>query len=161
VALFADDPANCVDDVGFAAAVRADDAGGAGATESDHGPLAKRLESNNFDFAQLKQGVPFCRELALREALPHIVQLRLKTREPGFSHAKRDDLPFLEGRFFGATLLPVTDRKHTRLAGSRSEAQPPGARMAVRELRVSREHAGVKDGARNCTRFPHATRCEI
>jgi hypothetical protein len=58
---------------------------------------------------------------------------------PGFYRAKRDDFPFLEGRFFGATFLPVTDRNHTRLAGSQSEAQPPGAKMAVRKKAY---HAG-------------------
>jgi hypothetical protein len=41
--------------------------------------------------------------------------------EPGKYRAKRDDFPFLEGRFFYATFLPLNDRNHTRLAGSLSE----------------------------------------
>jgi hypothetical protein len=67
-----------------------------------------------------------------------------KPRESGFGRTKRDDISVLEGRFFGATLLPVTDRNHTRLAGSQSEAQPPGAKMAVREKSVARENEPVK-----------------
>ena len=42
--------------------------------------------------------------------------------------AKRDDFPFLEGRSVHATLLSVTDREQTRLAGSRSEP----SRLALR-----------------------------
>src|SRR5262249_21482307 len=113
VALFAENPAYRVDDIGLTAAIGADNAGGAGATEADHRPLAKGLKTNDFDFAQLEQGVPFCRELPLREALPHIVRLWLQTREPGFFRAKRDDLPFLEGRFCGATVLRNTQKPHT------------------------------------------------
>ena len=75
VALLTEDPANGVYDIGLATAIGAHDAGGAGATEGDHGPLAKRLKANDFNFAQLEQGVPFCRELPLREALPHILRL--------------------------------------------------------------------------------------
>src|ERR1700738_1984076 len=58
----------------------------------------------------------------------------------GQKHAKRDDVSFLEGRVFRATGLSHEhwDRPQTRLAGSRSEAQPPGARMAVREKTVTR-----------------------
>jgi hypothetical protein len=40
------------------------------------------------------------------------------------------------------------DRPRTRLAGSRSEAQPPGARMAVREKTVTRCARRVKRCAR-------------
>jgi hypothetical protein len=51
-----------------------------------------------------------------------MLRLEQAMKGPGLHHAKRDDFPFLEGRFFGATFLSVTDRKHTRLAGSQSEA---------------------------------------
>ena len=66
VALFAQHPANGVHDVGFPAAIRPDDAGAAHSAERDHGPLAEGLEPYNFHFSELKQGVPFCRELPLR-----------------------------------------------------------------------------------------------
>src|SRR5580700_3628270 len=71
--------------------------------------------------------------------------------------AKRDDFPFLGKRSLHATLLPVTDRKHTRLAGSRSEAQPPGAKMAVREKSVSRVWGSVKHYSTCCGCFAGAT----
>ena len=67
--------------------------------------------------------------------------------------AKRDDFPFLGRRSLHATLLPVSDRKHTRLAGSRSEAQPPGAKMAVREKSVSRRWGSVKHYSTCCGLF--------
>jgi hypothetical protein len=50
------------------------------------------------------------------------------TDRAGIFRAKRDDFPFLEGRIFHATLLSVTDRKQTRLAGSQSEP----SRLALR-----------------------------
>lgn len=76
----------------------------------------------------------------------------------GQKQAKRDDLSFLEGRVFGATGQPYTGRLSKRLAGSQSEAQPPGARMAVREKTVTRCLAGVKPYAKSCGCFASATR---
>src|SRR5580692_11882507 len=78
-------------------------------------------------------------------------------KSPRVFDAKRDDFPFLGKRSLHATLLPVTDRKHTRLAGSRSEAQPPGAKMAVREKSVSRVWGSVKHYTTYCGQFFHAT----
>ena len=66
--LFAEHPTDGVHLVGFAAAVGSDDAGGAGAAEGHNGAFTKGLEANDFDFAQLEQGVPSCRSLLLRGA---------------------------------------------------------------------------------------------
>jgi len=66
VALLAEDPTDGVDDIRLAAAVGTDDASGAGAREGDHGPFAKGLKANNFDFTELQQGVLFVVKLALR-----------------------------------------------------------------------------------------------
>src|SRR5712691_3455563 len=70
----------------------------------------------------------------------------------GRKHAKRDDVSFLEGRVFRATgpSQEHWDRPQTRLAGSRSEAQPPGARMAVREKTVTRCASRVKRSGTCC-----------
>jgi hypothetical protein len=157
VALFAQDPADGIDDVGLSAAIGADDAGRAVAAEGDYGALAERLEAKNLHFSELKQGFPFGRELPLRDALPHMLRRCRALNSPEFDRAKRDDFSFLEGRFFHATFLPVTDRNHTRLAGSQSEAQPPGAKMAVREKSVTRVRERVKARASYCGYFPHAT----
>src|SRR6266446_5068911 len=75
----------------------------------------------------------------------------------GQEHAKRDDVSFLEGRVFGATGQPLSGRLSKRLAGSRSEAQPPGARMAVREKTVTRCASRVKPYATSCSPFVSAT----
>jgi hypothetical protein len=72
--------------------------------------------------------------------------------------AKRDDFSFLEGRIFLATLLSVTDRRHTRLAGSLSEAQPPGAKMAVRKKSVAWGGKAVKHYSRCRGGKLHTTR---
>ena len=77
---------------------------------------------------------------------------------PGQKHAKRDDISFLEGRVFAATGQPYTGSRSKRLAGSRSEAQPPGARMAVREKTVTRCLSYVKAYATTCGWFGSATR---
>ncbi len=63
MALFAENPGDGVNDVGFAAAVGADYAGGTGPAERDHGAFAERLKANDFDFSQLQQDVPFGRQL--------------------------------------------------------------------------------------------------
>ena len=161
MALLAEHPANGVNHVGLSATVGAHDTGSAITAESNHGAFAERLKANDFHFSQLKQGVPFCRKHPLRDALPHILRLNQAVKGPGRYRAKRDDFPFLEGRFFGATFLLVRDRNHTRLAGSQSEAQPPGAKMAVREKRVSRQGRAVKAYSIGCGHFPHATRAEF
>ena len=157
MALLAQHPADRVHHVRLPAAVRPHDAGRAGAAERDHGAFAERLKANDFYFSQLKQGVPFCRVLPLRDAPPRKLLPRQTGKGPRLYHAKRDDFPFLEGRFFDATFLPVTDRNHTRLAGSRSEAQPPGAKMAVREESVTWAIDAVKPYSSCCGPFPHAT----
>src|SRR5208283_5767455 len=93
-----------------------------------------------------------------RRAIPLPTALRRDLAEwPQFFRAKRDDFPFLEGRGVPAMLSPVTDRKQTRLAGSRSEAQPPGAKMAVRELRLPRPPIPVKAYSTYSGVFAHAT----
>ena len=51
----------------------------------------KRFESYDFDFAQLKQGVPFCRKLLLHARQPHGQPCYCIPTEPGFLRAKRDD----------------------------------------------------------------------
>jgi hypothetical protein len=66
VALFAQHPGDSIYDVGFAAAVGSDDAGGAGAAEGHYGALTKRLKANDFHFSQLKQDVPFWSSIASR-----------------------------------------------------------------------------------------------
>src|SRR6266404_5371177 len=78
----------------------------------------------------------------------------------GQNHVKRDDFSFLEGRVFGATGQPFSGRLSKRLAGSQSEAQPPGARMAVREKTVTRCAPRVKPYATTCGRFADATSME-
>src|SRR5258707_15227747 len=77
----------------------------------------------------------------------------------GQKHAKRDDVSFLEGRVFRATGLSQEhwDSPQTRLAGSRSEAQPPGARMAVREKTVTRCASRVKHSGTGCGRLSSIT----
>jgi hypothetical protein len=157
VALFAEHPADGVNDVGLSAAVGSDDTGRAVAAEGDYSALAERLEAKNLHFSELKQGFPFGRKLPLRDALPHMLRRCRAINSPEFDRAKRDDFSFLEGRFFHATFLSVTDRNHTRLAGSQSEAQPPGAKMAVREKSVTRVRERVKARASYCGYFPHAT----
>src|SRR6266403_854188 len=81
----------------------------------------------------------------------------------GQKHAKRDDVSFLEGRVFRATgpSQEHWDRPQTRLAGSRSEAQPPGARMAVREKTVTRCASCVKSCATSCGGFDSATNLDM
>src|SRR6266436_2926994 len=75
----------------------------------------------------------------------------------GLEHAKRDDVSFLEGRVFGSIGRPYTGRLSKRLAGSQSEAQPPGARMAVREKTVTRCTARVKPYPTICGWFGSTT----
>src|ERR1700739_108230 len=87
-----------------------------------------------------------------------------KTRTGGarvLPREERDDFPFLEGRFFGATFLPVTDRNHTRLAGSRSEAQPPGAKNGGTKKSLPRRPRAVKTYSSHWGYFPHTTRGRI
>src|SRR6266478_1250278 len=75
----------------------------------------------------------------------------------GQKHAKRDGVSFLEGRVFGSIGRPYTGRLSKRLAGSQSEAQPPGARMAVREKTVTRCTARVKPYPTICGWFGSTT----
>src|SRR6266496_676694 len=71
---------------------------------------------------------------------------------PAAKRAVRDGTIFLEGRVLRATGQPGTHRDwpQQRLAGSRSEAQPPGARMAVRQKTLTRCFACVKHYAASC-----------
>src|SRR6266481_3694152 len=75
----------------------------------------------------------------------------------GQKHAERDDVSFLEGRVFGSIGRPYKGRLSKRLAGSRSEAQPPGARMAVRKKIVTRCAERVKPYPTICGWFGTAT----
>src|SRR5204862_543909 len=74
------------------------------------------------------------------------------------SNARRDDVVFLVGRVFRATGQPFSGRLSKRLAGSQSEAQPPGARMAVREKTVTRCTVRVKTYPTSCGWFAITTR---
>src|SRR6266478_6645333 len=79
----------------------------------------------------------------------------------GLERAKRDDVSFLEGRVFGSIGRPYTGRLSKRLAGSQSEAQPPGARMAVRKKTVTRCVLRVKPYAASCGYVAGATRIAL
>jgi hypothetical protein len=63
--------------------------------------------------------------------------LATRSRVERQEYAKRDDVSFLEGRVFFSSGRQYFHRRTQRLAGSQSEAQPPGARMAVREKTVT------------------------
>ena len=71
MALFPQHPADGVHHIRFSAPVRADDARRADTAERHHGALAEGFKTYDFDFAQLKQDVPFCRIPLLRVELPH------------------------------------------------------------------------------------------
>src|SRR6202521_6404379 len=75
----------------------------------------------------------------------------------GQKQEKRDDVSFLEGRVLGATGHPFSGRLPIRLAGSQSEAQPPGARMAVRKKTLTRCVPRVKACATTCGGLDSAT----
>jgi hypothetical protein len=91
MALFAQHPADGVHHVRFSAPVRPDDAGRPDTAERHHGALAEGFEAYDFDFAQLKQDVPFCRIPLLRAELPHGQLHFLCPTRPGVLRAKRDD----------------------------------------------------------------------
>src|SRR5258708_39420927 len=57
-----------------------------------------------------------------------------------------------------ATNRPFEGRLLKRLAGSRSEPQPPGARMAVRKRKITRGKGTVKSYARCCSSNDRASR---
>jgi hypothetical protein len=57
--LFAENPTDGVYHVGLAAAVGADDTGGAGTAESHNGAFTERLKTGDFDSAEFKQDIPF------------------------------------------------------------------------------------------------------
>ena len=59
MALLAQNPGNSVDDIGLAAAIRADDAGEACTAEGNVRLFAKRFETHELDFAQFEQDFPF------------------------------------------------------------------------------------------------------
>ena len=59
VALLAQNPGNGVDDVGFTAAVRTDDARQARAAERKMGFFKERFVADQFDCTKLEQGIPF------------------------------------------------------------------------------------------------------
>ena len=159
MALLPENPTDGVDDIGLAAAVGTDDASGADTAEGDDGPLAEGLKADDFDFSKLKQGVPFGRELLLRES---------QAARPSFDdehkdadavvRGKRDDVSFLEGGSLGRRFLSVTDRNYTRLAGSRSEPSRLALRMAVRVESVTWRCGAVKGYSRCSGGFPHVTR---
>src|SRR3984893_4134645 len=112
-------------------------------------------------FRSFSKMSPFGRQLL--RGCRHKIRNQMDNSEP--SHclwlrrkgAKRDDVSFLEGRVFGTTGQPYTGRLSKRLAGSQSEAQPPGARMAVRKKTLTRCATRVKACATTCGRFANAT----
>jgi len=162
MALLAEDPGDGVHDVGLAAAVWPDNAGRARPAEGDHGALTKRLKTNDFDFSQLQQDVPFWSSAAPPLPAKKNNRKSIKTKAspsigPGQKHARGDDVSFLEGRVFRATSQPFSGCLSKRLAGSQSEAQPPGARMAVREKTLTRCWTRVKTCAKSCGWFVRAT----
>src|SRR5260370_11840727 len=96
---------------------------------------------------QLLHGCPHeTRKYAINAKANHFLRLWQK-------HVKRDNVSFLEGRVFRATSQPFSGCLSRRLAGSQSEAQPPGARMAVREKTVTRCSTRVKTYHTNCGAF--------
>ena len=140
--LLTEHPGDGIDHVGFAAAVGADDASRSRAAEGNQGALAEGLEADDFDFSQLKQDVPFVSRFAPIKRTHRLKETR----------AKRDENLCLEGRGFGATSRPDSGRAEKRLAGSQSEAQPPGAWMAVRK-NSSMRLGGCKEIATECARL--------
>jgi len=109
VALLAQDPGDGVHNIGFAAAVRPDDARQPAAAEGDLGLLTERFEAHQLDFAQFQQDFPFMASAGVRWVVPNC-------RSFG-----RDGFRFL-GRVGTAT---------KSLKGRLAVAQPPGATMAV------------------------------
>src|SRR5712664_3301618 len=117
-------------------------------------------------FRSFSKMSPFGRQLF--HGCQHETRISLNNRESqpshtaGAKHGRRDDVSFLEGRVFGATGQPFSGRLLKRLAGSQSEAQPPGARMAVRKKTLTRCAPRVKPYATSCGRSASATsvRCE-
>jgi hypothetical protein len=93
----------------------------------------------------------------------------LLTTVPGKICALRDNVVFLEGRVIQAsrrsrtnrgrpqTSRPSKGRLYNVLAGSRSEAQPPGARMAVRKKTLTRRATAVKPRSILCNSSTTAT----
>jgi hypothetical protein len=176
VALLTQNPRDGIDHVGFAATVGPDDAGRAGAAKGDYGAVGKRFKANDFHFSELKQDVPFLSSTVSRLrpmltasrlpqtnlALPNPRLHRSRPqaslqRRPWAKHAQRDDALFLEGRVFRATSRPVCGRLDKRVAGSQSEAQPPGAWMAVRGKRLPRGFPSVKGYAMGSARLEGTT----
>jgi hypothetical protein len=84
VALLAEYPGNGVDHVGFAAAVRPDDACRARAAKSHHGAVTKGLKANNFHFSELKQDVPFLSSTVSRPRLLLVTASRLLPTRSAF-----------------------------------------------------------------------------
>lgn len=86
MALLAQDPGNRIDDVRFAASIWAHDAGQPSTTERQVRLLAKRLESNEFDFAEFEQEVPYLPPRLAKAAPLRRIRIRFP-REEGM----RDD----------------------------------------------------------------------
>ena len=119
VALLAQHPGNGVHDIGFAAAIRPDDAGEPGAAESDMRLFAKRFEAHQLDFAQFKQDFPFVasavyapggtgsRESLTPSPLPTYRQKRIPLTREGSSRDKIAEGSFSSGpaawRYDGGT----------------------------------------------------------
>jgi hypothetical protein len=66
MALLAQHPGNGVHDIGLAAAIGADDAREPASAERNIRLFAERFESNQLDFAQFKQDLPFVASAAER-----------------------------------------------------------------------------------------------
>jgi hypothetical protein len=131
VALLAQNPRNGVHNIGFAAAIGADDAGQAAAAEGNLRLFAKGFEANELDFAQFKQDFPFMAYAVYALGGP-VLENRL---HQAHNIDIGRDVFRLTGKVRAAT---------KSLKGRLTVAQPPGATMAVRENKLARVAPEVK-----------------
>ena len=118
MALLAQNPRYGVDDVGLATAIGADDAGEPAAAERDLRLLAEGLEAHKLDFTKFKQDFPFVAPAARERG------------GAGLGNRLHQALALNIGR--DVFRLIGRNRAATKsLKGRFSEAQPPGATMAV------------------------------
>ena len=161
MALFAQHPTDGVHDIRLSAAVGPDDTRGAGPAEGDDSPFAEGLEAYNLDFTQLEQGVPFVVNFhfAMIQCAQFTVILEYRSGR-GFSREERR-LSFPRWEDLRRN-TPVCNRQKANTFGRFSvRAQPPGAKMAVRELRLTWGLAAVKPYPMDCGPFFHTTRDQI
>ncbi len=91
MALLAEHPTDRVHHIGLTTTVWTDNAGRAIAAKRHYGAFAKGFKAYDFDFAQLEQVVPFCREPLVRAGPPRGQPQDPIPTGPGVLHAKRDD----------------------------------------------------------------------